>query len=408
MKMYTIQEFIEKLSSSRSLKYILCVDVVDFRIMNEIDVFLTEEVILGEIIEEINRYLAGKVSSKGCIYEKHTVLIALGDLDMQVVKNLICQVSKAHYTYDIKVRIAYMKLDCVIDMLECVESIPKVIKRDNYLFKQNENKDYNIEKDVYRYTIIKANLLSDMGEYFILLYQPKVDVKTKEITSCEVLSRWKHPILGVVSPDEFLSIVRELKLEYKFDLLIFEMACIEIKHMVGYIKKFSINISIKTALVEELGDKMYEIVMRHNIKPCDVTIEITEGMEEEEYEIISYHIDGLIQKGFKISIDDFGTGYSSYYRLSAIQFEEVKIPGEFLALAAQEDRNKNKIILEAIVGLCKKLNCQVVMEGVETLEDLKLTETLGVDSIQGYFYSKPVELEAYKKFVNQYKNSMTI
>ncbi len=402
----TRQDFVEKISSTMNVenKYIVCFEIMDFHSINELYGFVKGDMILREIIEEIHNYLLGRAKGEYGMYGKDAVLVAIDSSDLEVVNGLINQVAGMEYGQKITFRVAYTRIQKQEEMFSVIENISKVISKDRYIFKKDQHGDYDIKEDLHRYAVLKADLLSDMDKHFMIVYQPQVDVKTKEITSCEVLSRWNHPVLGMILPQEFLAIIRDLKLEYRFDLTVFDRACFEVKNIMNhYIKEFSVNISLRTVLYNDVADRMHEIALQHGLDPRDITLEITEEMEETESDLISRNVQSLIERGFKISIDDFGTGYSSYYRLSSIPFCEVKIPREFLLLSSHKDKNKNKTILEAIISLCKNLNCRIVMEGVETLSDLRLMEYLEVDSIQGYFYSKPVENEDYKRFIRTYR-----
>lgn len=402
----TRQYLVQKISTTMKEEdiYVVYLEIIDFHSINELYGFIKADMLLRQVTEVIHNHLLGGVKGEYGIHGKDAILVAIDSSDLEVVKSLIKQVVNTKYEYELAFRVAYVKVKTADGIISAVENIPKLITRDRYIVKKNQYDCYDIEKELYRYGVLKADLLSGIGENFIIYYQPQVDVKSKEITSCEILSRWNHPILGMILPSEFMAIIRDLRMEYRFDLIVLDKACFEIKNaMKLYIKEFSVNVSLRTVLHSDVADQMYEIVSRYDLDPRDITLEITEEMEETESELINRNIQNLIERGFKISIDDFGTGYSSYYRLSSIPFSEVKIPREFLLLSSNKDKNKNKTVLEAIISLCKNLNCKIVMEGVETLSDLRLMEYLEVDSIQGYFYSKPVEKEEYKKFIRTYK-----
>lgn len=402
----TRQYLVQKISNTMSEegKYIIYFEIIDFHSINELYGFVKGDMLLKRVLETINKYLVDFVKGEYGIHGKDAVLVAIDSYDLEVVKGLINQVVSINYEQEIAFRVAYVKVEKQEEILSAVENIPKLITKDRYIFKKEQQEDYDIKDELHRYAVLKADLLSGVDDNFIVFYQPQVNVRTKEIASCEILSRWKHPLLGIILPQEFLPVIRDLRLEYRFDLAVLNRACFEIKNdMSYYIKEFSVNVSLRTILHNDVADKMYEIVSLYGLDPRDITLEITEEMEETESEMISRNIQSLIERGFKISIDDFGTGYSSYYRLSSIPFCEVKIPREFLLLSSHKDKNKNKTILEAIISLCKNLNCKIVMEGVETLSDLRLMEYLEVDSIQGYFYSKPVEKEDYKRFIRTYR-----
>lgn len=402
----TRQYLVQKISNNMSgqEKYIVYFEIMDFHSINELYGFIKADMLLRQVVDVVHKYLSDVTKGEYGIQGQGAILVAVDSPDLEVIKGLINEVISTKYEYELVFRVAYVKMEQSDEIISAVENIPKLIGRERYIFKGNPYEQYDIKDELHRYGVLKADLLSGIGENFVIYYQPQVDVKTKHITSCEILSRWKHPILGMILPYEFMAIIRDLRMDYKFDLAVLDKACCEIKSAMRlYIKEFSVNVSLRTILHSDVADQMYEIVTKYDLDPRNITLEITEEMEETESELISRNIQNLIERGFKISIDDFGTGYSSYYRLSSIPFCEVKVPREFLLLSSHKDQNKNKTILEAIISLCKNLNCRIVMEGVETLSDLRLMEYLEVDSIQGYFYSKPLEKEDYKSFIRNYR-----
>lgn len=402
----TRQYLVQKISNNMSgqEKYIVYFEIMDFHSINELYGFIKADMLLRQVVDVVHKYLSDVTKGEYGIQGQGAILVAVDSHDLEVIKGLINEVISTKYEYELVFRVAYVKMEQSDEIISAVENIPKLIGRERYIFKGNPYEQYDIKDELHRYGVLKADLLSGIGENFVIYYQPQVDVKTKHITSCEILSRWKHPALGMILPYEFMAIIRDLRMDYKFDLAVLDKACSEIKSAMRlYIKEFSVNVSLRTILHSDVADQMYEIVTKYDLDPRDITLEITEEMEETESELISRNIQNLIERGFKISIDDFGTGYSSYYRLSSIPFCEVKVPREFLLLSSHKDQNKNKTILEAIISLCKNLNCRIVMEGVETLSDLRLMEYLEVDSIQGYFYSKPLEKEDYKSFIRNYR-----
>ncbi|MGL4912027.1 MAG: EAL domain-containing protein [Romboutsia sp.] len=238
--------------------------------------------------------------------------------------------------------------------------------------------------------IIRNKKIKNTG--FTLVYQPKVDIENKKIISWEVLSRWNHPNYGVVSPLEFIQIIKDLKKEYEFDMYVFENMCKDISTTSYEGNTYSINISTNTLKVENVEKDIIDISKKYNIDPKLIIFEIVEGSEIEAYEIITSIVNKLNRLGYRISIDDFGTGYSSYYRLCNLNFNEIKIPREFLPTEGINKERQIKV-LKSIVEMGKSLGCKIVIEGIETLENHQLAQMLGIDYGQGYLYSHPVSFD---------------
>lgn len=150
--------------------------------------------------------------------------------------------------------------------------------------------------------------------------------------------------------------------------------CKEIVDMKQYIRKFSINSSVHSMTRKDIVDKLLNLVGEYSIETSDITIEILEDVCSDKDNTIYENINKLYD-----------------YILAALKFLEINIPREFLILEQNFYSLKNKNILAAIIEFCKKIECKVVSEGIETEYDDKLMKNLGVDYIQGYFYSKHLE-----------------
>ncbi|WP_042278103.1 EAL domain-containing protein [[Clostridium] dakarense] len=249
-----------------------------------------------------------------------------------------------------------------------------------------------------KYLAVKEDILSNDKLGFSIVYQPKVDIINRNIISWEILSRWYHPEFGLVSPIEFIEIIRDLDKEYEFDIHVFEKMCKDIIKSNCSYNTYSINISINTLKNSNIYDDILNITKKYSINPKQIILEILETDPINEYEGIIETINKLDERGYKISIDDFGTGYSSYYRLCNINFGEIKIPREFLPKPSDNKEKKIKV-LRGIVDMGRSLGCKVVIEGIETQDDHNIAMSLGIDYGQGYLYSRPVPFNKYTEMI---------
>lgn len=259
----------------------------------------------------------------------------------------------------------------------------------------------NINNDNKRYLKLKEDLENNAMYDISLVYQPKIDLKNKDIISWEVLSRWNHNEFGFIPPLEFIKIIKDVGKEYEFDIYVFEEMCRHI-NKVNYKKNsYSMNIAINTLKNSNIHDDILRITSKYYIDPTTIILEIVETSDADEYDVISDTINNLEKMGYTISIDDFGTGYSSYYRLCSINFGEIKIPREFLC-GSNINKDKQKKILKAMVNMGKNLGCKVVIEGIETLEDHNLAIDLGADYAQGYLYFYPMSFNEYSELITKH------
>lgn len=259
----------------------------------------------------------------------------------------------------------------------------------------------SINKDEKKYLKLKEDIEKDAIYEISLVYQPKVELKNKDIISWEVLSRWNHKEYGFIPPLEFIKIIKDVGKEYEFDLYVFEEMCKHISIVNCINNSYSINIAINTLKNPKIYDEILRITSKYSLNPNSIILEIVETSEAEEYDVISNTINKLEQIGYTISIDDFGTGYSSYYRLCNINFGEIKIPKEFLN-SMNTNKERQIKILKSMVTMAKNLGCKIVIEGIETVEDHNLAIDLGADYAQGYLYFYPMSFNEYRNIVTKH------
>ena len=231
------------------------------------------------------------------------------------------------------------------------------------------------------------------NDEFDVYFQPKVDLKSRQVTGLEALVRWNHPVKGLIRPDSFISMAEE-------NNLIGQLTQIVCKKSIHYATQLqavksniniAINISVDALKNLEWPDVMAGLVENAGLEHSRITFEITESRLMENISVALDILSRLSLKRFKLSIDDFGTGYSSMEQLQRIPFSELKIDRAFVN-GASEDTSA-RAILESSVLLAKKLDMKIVAEGVETRKDWDLLEALEVDQVQGYFISRPLPFD---------------
>ena len=255
--------------------------------------------------------------------------------------------------------------------------------------------------------INRRNCLIDILRHAIenkeiyLLYQPQADVSTGEIIGCEALMRLNSPIVGFVSPDEFIPIAEECGLINELGEWALLEACNFNQRLIdsGF-KPIRISVNISTIqlrsnrilqVIEELPDKT-SMPLKY------LEIELTESVLMKNFDHNLALINRMKELGVQIALDDFGTGYSSFSYLTRIPINTLKIDKSFVANISQ---NKNDAyIAESIINLAHQLGIMVVAEGVETIEQLRILQQQMCDILQGYFFSCPI---SEKEFIELLK-----
>ncbi|WP_246943900.1 EAL domain-containing protein [Bacillus pinisoli] len=258
-----------------------------------------------------------------------------------------------------------------------------------YSILMNESASERVELESLLYKALERDEL-------VLYYQPKVDIKTKEITGVEALIRWKQPLLGMVAPDKFITLAEETGLIVPIGEWVFRQAC---KQMVEWrshgipLQKMAINLSAVQFQHEELIQMITGIIKETKIDPTWIDLEITESMLMQNETNVDETLQALKSLGISISIDDFGTGYSSLSYLAKFPIDSLKIDRSFIKDVSTDDISRSITI--AILTLGKSLHLNIVAEGVEDLEQLQFLEDYECDEAQGYLFSKPITAEEF-------------
>ncbi|WP_312653497.1 putative bifunctional diguanylate cyclase/phosphodiesterase [Aminipila sp.] len=233
---------------------------------------------------------------------------------------------------------------------------------------------------------------------FITCMQPKFSLQDEVLIGAEVLVRWKHPDMGMLSPLLFISLFEENGFIEKLDMYIFEATCKMMqkweKSRVVRIPRISVNISRVTLGKDNLVKELKEITEKYQVETNCLEIEITEGTLERGTERIIHIINELKSVGFYVSIDDFGSGYSSLSILKDMPADIIKIDKEFLSETF--DSQKGKKIINSIIRMSKELNLETVAEGIETKEQAETLKNMGCDVAQGFYFARPMKPEDFE------------
>ncbi|MGB8001576.1 MAG: EAL domain-containing protein [Anaerobacillus sp.] len=225
---------------------------------------------------------------------------------------------------------------------------------------------------------------------FILHYQPQVRCEDGVLSGVEALVRWKPTDGKLRYPGDFITLAEETGLIIELGRQVLDMACKQARKWSdsGNPIRVSVNLSAKQFQSEELIDTVKDTIERYELDPSLIELEVTESMTMENATRSSWMITSLRDLGVSISIDDFGTGHSSLSYLKDFSINQVKIDKSFIDELTHNVKSDQ--ITSAIIAMSKQLNLQVIAEGVETSDQAQFLSEKGCDSIQGYFFSKPV------------------
>ncbi|HLD65828.1 MAG TPA: EAL domain-containing response regulator [Pseudomonas sp.] len=229
---------------------------------------------------------------------------------------------------------------------------------------------------------------------FVAFFQPKVSLREGLLRGVEALIRWQHPQHGLLAPASFIELIEGSPYISDVTLRMLDLSLDYCRawHEADLPLSFSINLSARSLADSRLADAIIDRVAASGIAPRFVILEITESAIMTDLSMTLGTLARLRLKGFGLSVDDYGTGFSCMLQLSRVPCTELKVDRAFVNGASQS--RHLRILLESALDIARKLNLQVVAEGVETREDWLLLRTLGCGEAQGYFIAKPMPGDA--------------
>lgn len=244
-----------------------------------------------------------------------------------------------------------------------------------------------------------------LRDEFTLCYQPMVDLDQGKVFSVEVLVRWQHTDLGDLQPDKFISLAEETGLITEIDEWVLLNSCRQAKLWQdnGSLNfKLSINLSGRHFRKRNLLETIDRVIRTTGVDPRCLELELTEGIfVNNDMDALSI-LHGLKQRGLQLSIDDFGTGYSSLSYLKRFPFDVLKIDRSFVKDIFTDPDSAS--IISAIIAMARSLKLEIVAEGVESKEQMKVLLENGCKKMQGYYFSPPLPAMELEEFVKEHSS----
>ena len=237
---------------------------------------------------------------------------------------------------------------------------------------------------------------------FEVYYQPTFSLADLKLHGAEALIRLHDGVLGNLFPDEFIPIAEQIGMIDAIDDFVIREVCSFIKS--GIPKKYgiesiNINLSVIECMQLDFIKHINLITEEYDIDKSSINFEITESIAANDYDTLSNVVAALKADGFRFSMDDYGTGYSNIRSIFMLDFDVVKIDKSILWSA--EESELGKIILENSVRMIKQMRREILVEGVETKQQLEMLNKLSVDYLQGYFFSKPIPKSEFIELISK-------
>ncbi len=280
----------------------------------------------------------------------------------------------------------------LISDLDLAEATGRVLSAESI----TGTKEFTMKKEMS--TIIDRALAN---HYFSVFYQPIYDTKTGKFSSAEALLRLRDPKYGYISPQLFIPLAEKSGAIHAIGSFVLEevvkfIASDDFKQLgVDYIE---INLSVMQCLRSNLADEIIDLTRKYKVPPSKINLEITETASGYSQSKLNTNISKLTENGFTVSLDDFGTGYSNLMRIAQLPLNIVKLDRAFVLM---EESGGNHIIIKNLIRMLKDMNLRVLVEGIETEEMVESFTQMGVDEIQGFYYSRPLTKSAYLRFLKE-------
>ena len=237
---------------------------------------------------------------------------------------------------------------------------------------------------------------------FVPYYQPKYDAQTETLIGAEALVRWIRSDGTMVSPDRFIRLFERNGQIMKLDFCMLDQVCKTQREFLDSgiaAVAISVNFSAVHLYSDDFVESINRITEKYNVPHNLIEIEFTESAMIENLTVVKTIIHILHESGYMVAMDDFGSGYSSLNVLKELSVDVVKLDREFLQF--DEKTVKGELVVQSAIRLAKDLSLITVAEGVEKEPQLEFLRRCGCDIIQGYYFSKPVNHDTYKKMLKR-------
>ena len=330
----------------------------------------------------------------------------LGYKDQRLLYKQITEASNLlghlnHFNVDFRVIIGmdgfYPRTDNYDAVMEnCLLALAQGIKTKSNI----KHYDESIRTD----KLLKRKLTADFekalrNKDLYLVWQPQYEVKTEKFLGVEVFSRWLHAENGLILPDTYIPLLEKSDRICQLSRWTIEevFKSLPLVHESFPSIEVSINLSSQDLLTDDLITFLDQQLIQHaNLAPY-IILEITESIMIDDYSVALGHIKELQLRGFKVSIENFGSGLASFSYLQSVPTDELKIDKTFSDRFAEP---KTYAILSNIIGLAKRLDIRLVVEGLETEQQIDAFRRLGVERLQGWAISEPLALPDFLNSVS--------
>ncbi len=396
-----VQMMLNSPKSRRKNISIVHFDIPNFKLFNERNGFRLGDELLCDLAKTIREVFRDGVASR--FSDDHFVVCITGDHESvkQKIETVYKRILLSEDTskrvrikagvYYMDDRMAEVGLACDHARLAC-NSIKR--RHDVYLCEYDELLRENLRRQQYVVDHVDEAI---EREYIKVYYQPVIRVKTGEICGYEALVRWVDPMVGVLSPADFIGTLEQFHLIHKIDIYVVEQVCKDYRRVIesgDVIVPASINFSRLDFELCDIFGKVEEIRAKYDVPRNMLDLEITESVLQDDFGHVKESCQKMRELGYQIWLDDFGSGYSSLNTLVEYSFDVLKL--DMVFLRSFDHNPKTATLMDYIIRGARGMGLDPLCEGVETEEHYEFLKKTGCEKAQGYYFGKPMPYEETK------------
>ena len=401
-----INELIESKSTHASIFYIQIEEIKSY--LNQYG----SELVDG-LVEKLLQTLSHLPSSNCTVYRVHDDDFAILVLDEVPLEDLqvYAKTIKRNYHDAVVEKGQYLGSNISIGLYPCIdpehsaeEIVRKAARTCQYANEKNKDRiavySQKTQYAVDRYFFIEQGLKNALEERTLSVkFQPIVSASDLQVVSFESLVRWRSKEFGEIYPDEFIPVAENKGLIVELGYQVFEKACQFIKSYRERYKnevRVNVNVSVLQLLNSEFPSKIKAMADQVGIEPQAIVLELTETFILDNNQAAIAPLNTLRELGFSLSMDDFGAGYSSLNCFFDLPMTQIKID-KSMAWKTLTNRSSREY-LKFLITMCREQNIEVVIEGIEDAKMCDFFAEMGVDYLQGYWFSKPLSVASASRY----------
>ena len=394
----------EILAASDKPYYMLCSNIKDFKLINELCGSEVGDALLVAQANAIRRDESGDSVSARMYADKFCTILPKEDYDEEGFTRNMSAVMDSVISIPLKTHF-YFGIYEIEDRTESVWTMcDKAMMAIDVISGSYEQYANFYKEDLFQRIIREKEIIGEFDkalerDEFHMFLQPQIASDGK-LVGAEALVRWIHPGKGLISPADFIPVLEKSGLIHRLDLHMWEKAARQLEKWKKEGREnlsISVNISTKDFYLIDIREAFAELSKKYDFDIKNLKLEITESALMRDVKKIMKNMDELHGLGYDIEIDDFGSGYSSLGMLKDIHADILKI--DMIFLQETENVERSTTIIKNVISMSKELGMPVITEGVETKEHVDFLRSAGCDMFQGFYFSKPISVE---HFENEY------